>query len=305
MPAITPPRRRLGPVDRSATERMSDDLVSRTRAEERTRVLVVRGDAAPRDEDGALHPFTVAEVERSGGDATWAFLGRRPDGAAVLLAAFDADASEPLPAAGGWGSLRAVSADLDPDDAGLFVTAVALGRWLRDSAHCPFCGTRTVLRSGGWSRRCPHCGREHFPRTDPAVIVAVTHPSDPDRLLLGSNAMWGENRFSCFAGFAEAGESLEDAIVRELHEEAGIVVRAPRYVASQSWPYPRSLMLGFTAEAPADIAAEADGEEIVQVRWFTRAEIVEALAGAGPWQLPGPASIAHRLIREWAEGVRS
>src|SRR5690606_608373 len=108
----------------------------------------------------------------------------------------------------------------------------------RDAAFCPACGALTMLADAGWSRRCPSCGRQHFPRTDPAVIVAITSPADPDVLLLGSNALWGPERFSCFAGFVEAGESLEAAVSREVAEESGIDVVDVRYRGSQAWPYP-------------------------------------------------------------------
>jgi NAD+ diphosphatase len=125
----------------------------------------------------------------------------------------------------------------------------------------------------GWMRACPECGREHFPRTDPAVIVAIDSATDPDRLLLGANAAWGGQRYSCFAGFVEAGESLESAVERELFEEAHVRVRDIRYRASQSWPYPRSLMLGFRATAVDDGEVLPDGDEIISLRWFTRDEI--------------------------------
>lgn len=288
---------RVGPVDRSADERVDDALLDRAAADPRTRVLVVRGDQTPL-ESGGLRVYREDEVPA---DGYRAFLGRAPDGAAVLLAAFPADRDDPVDAPGGWGALRAIGGDLPADDSTTLVTAVALGRWLVDAPFCPACGTRTLERQAGWARHCPNCGREHFPRTDPAVIVAVTRSDDPDLLLLGSNALWGANRYSCFAGFAEAGESLEDAVVREVREEAGVTVRALHYRGSQGWPYPRSLMLGFTAEAELADEAEADGEEIADVRWFTRAEIGEGLAGRGELQLPGPASIARRLISGWYE----
>ncbi len=291
---------RLGPVDRAPTERMTDDLLVQAVTDPRTRVLVVRGDAAALAEDGGLLPVHADALPA---DARLAFLGRRPDGGALLLAAFPPDRDDPIAAPGGWGALRVVGAELHPDDLDVFVTAVALGRWLTDAPYCPACGTRTEERHAGWARHCPSCGREHFPRTDPAVIVAVTSADDPDVLLLGSNALWGADRYSCFAGFAEAGESLEDAVVREVAEEAGVRVRSLSYRGSQGWPYPRSLMLGFTAVADSAGAARADGEEIVDVRWFTRAEIGDALAGCGTLQLPGPVSIASRLIREWYESA--
>ncbi|MGB4777017.1 NAD(+) diphosphatase, partial [Microbacterium sp.] len=207
-----------------------------------------------------------------------------------------------------WGALRAVGGDLPAVDAGIFVEAVALGGWLVGAPFCPACGARTLVRNAGWSRNCPDCGREHFPRTDPAVIVAVTSP-DRSRLLLGKNALWADrNMYSTFAGFVEAGESLEATIVREVHEEAGVTVRDLEYRGSQAWPYPRSLMLGFHATAADPEAARPDGEEIVDVRWFGRDELADALAGARAtdrpgsepgFALPGSASIARRLIADW------
>ncbi|WP_375383893.1 NAD(+) diphosphatase [uncultured Microbacterium sp.] len=299
VPPIAPPLARAD-LDRSAHERADDALVERLRADAATRVLVLHGDSAPLTEAGALRFVTPAEVTDG---AEWAFLGRMPDGAAVLTAVFAREAEQPLPGPHAWGSLRTVGGELSAQDAGFFVEALSLGRWLLDSPFCPFCGTRTIVHNSGWARRCPHCGREHFPRTDPAVIVAITSAQHPDRLLLGSNALWGANRFSCFAGFVEAGESLESAVAREVREESGIEVVNVRYRGSQGWPYPRSLMVGFHATAADDDAALADGDEIVEVRWFDRDEIAAGLAGTGDLLLPGPASIARRLISDWLEGA--
>ena len=259
-------------------------------------MLVLNGDAAPLAEDGALHWVPPAAVP---GGAEWAFLGRGEDGAAVLAAVFSRSEHQLFGAPEGWAALRAVGGSLSAGDAGAFVEALSLGRWLLEAPFCPACGARTETRTAGWSRHCPRCGREHFPRTDPAVIVAITSARRPDRLLLGSNAMWSDNRFSCFAGFVEAGESLEHAVVREVREEAGVDAIDVQYRSSQAWPYPRSLMLGFLAVAADDDAAEPDGEEILAVRWFERAEIGAGLAGEGDLLLPGSASIAHQLISDW------
>lgn len=285
-----------GGWNRRAAERSIPDLVDRVRAEPSARVVVIADDTAPLAAPDALDLVTVDRVP---GDARWAFLGRDDDGAALLVAALPDSAPAPFAAPAGWSSLRGVAGGLDPAQADAFITALSLARWLRDAPHCPACGALTELRSGGWSRSCPACGREHFPRTDPAVIVAVTGARRPDRLLLGSNALWEAERYSCFAGFAEAGESLEDTVAREVHEEAGVQVVDIAYVGSQAWPYPRSLMIGFQASAVADAAARPDGEEILDVRWFTPGEIGDALEGRGSIRLPGPASIAHRLIRRW------
>ncbi|GAA2969836.1 NAD+ diphosphatase [Microbacterium terrae] len=286
--------------DRAGDERAVAGLVDDLRADPRTRVLVIWGDRAPLSAPGALEWSSAADAPAA---AEWALLGRSADGAALLIAVVAADAPEPAPAPAGWAALRTVGGDLAADEASALVTAVALGRWLIDAPFCPECGTRTDLGDAGWSRRCPHCARQHFPRTDPAVIVAVTSAADPDLLLLGSNALWGADRYSCFAGFVEAGESLEAAVVREVGEESGVAVGDVRYRGSQAWPYPRSLMLGFHATAIDDGAAQADGEEIVAVRWFTRDEIGAALDGRSDITLPGAASIARRLIADWWGGV--
>src|SRR5699024_5367722 len=128
----------------------------------------------------------------------------------------------------------------------LAITGVALGRWLRDARYCPGCGSLTTMAMSGWSKRCDACRREHFPRTDPAVIVAPMS-ADGERLLLGANAAWRGEMYSCFAGFVEAGESAETTVHRELAEETGVRLTDVRYLESQAWPYPRSLMLGFHA----------------------------------------------------------
>lgn len=288
-------------IDRAGHERADPGLLARVRAEASTRVLIVVGDRAPLASPDALLLVAPADVPAdAAAEAEWAFLGRDRAGAALVVAALPAADSHPaLDAAVEWAGLRVAGGALAPDETELFAEALSLGRWLVDAPFCPACGTRTELGSAGWSRTCPACGREHFPRTDPAVIVAVTGSRHPDRLLLGSNAMWGAQRYSCFAGFAEAGESLEDAVRREVREEAGVEVTQLRYQGSQPWPYPRSLMVGFIATAADDDAARPDGEEIVAVRWFTRDEIGEALEGRGDVQLPGRASIAHRLISRW------
>ncbi|KFC52074.1 NTP pyrophosphohydrolase, partial [Micrococcus luteus] len=165
---------------------------------------------------------------------------------------------------------------------------------------CAFCGGATDVEAAGWVRRCRDCSREQFPRTDPAVIVAVTDPAG--RILLGRNAAWPEGLYSCLAGFVEPGESLEHAVVREIAEESGITVTQPRYRGSQPWPFPRSLMLGFTALAPAGAEPVPDGEEILSVRWFEREELAH-LAREGDVTLPGAVSIARALIEDWYGGT--
>ncbi len=296
---LQPPALARSVFDTSAAERAAEDLLPRLRSEASTRVLVVRGDRAEVAGD-RLRWRTADEAAAVAGTAEWGFLGRAADGSARLVAASaPGDDADEAPGDDAWASLRMAGGDLIDADAGAFVTAVALGRWFADFGFCPRCGSPAPLRSAGWSRHCTGCGREQFPRTDPAVIVAVRDARD-ERLLLGQNASWAaHNRFSTFAGFVEAGESLETAIRREVAEEAGVVVDELEYRGSQGWPYPRSLMLGFHAVAADAPAARPDGEEIVAVRWFTRDEIASSLAGSGPVSLPGTASIAHRLIADW------
>jgi NAD+ diphosphatase len=236
------------------------------------------------------------------GRTTTAVLGSgAAAGAPIELRVFDeASASLIEPEAARWAGLRDLAPVLDDRDAGLATEALALANWHERHPRCPRCGAETVPVQSGWSRRCVVDDSLHFPRTDPAVIVLVT--DDDDRVLLGSNAMWEQRRFSLLAGFVEPGESLEAAVVREIGEEAGIAVDRVEYAASQPWPFPASIMLGFTARlaAGADPAgAVPDGEEILQLRWLSRADLV---AAEGEVVLPGPSSIARWLLERWFGG---
>ncbi|MTE22895.1 NAD(+) diphosphatase [Microbacterium sp. ZXX196] len=281
-------------VDASAAERTDEGVLARLRAGGDARVVVVSGDALALATD--RDALELVSVDSAPAGATWAFLGRAEGGNAVLLAAAPAGAD--APSGTRWGAFRDVGARLAPGATDLAVSAVALARWHVAAPFCPACGALTRFETAGWSRRCSGCGREHFPRTDPAVIVAVSR-ADDEALLLGANAAWGGRMYSCFAGFVEAGETAEQAVHRELAEEAGIRVRDVRYVASQAWPYPRSLMLGFHATVVDAGEAREDGEEIVALRWFSRDEVARGLRGEGDVSLPGGVSVAHRLIRAW------
>jgi NAD+ diphosphatase len=195
-----------------------------------------------------------------------------------------------------WSHLRQVGATMPARDAGLGVTAVALAAWHRSHRCCPRCGTPTVVGHAGWVRHCPTDGTDQYPRTDPAVIMAVVDADD--RLLLGHAAHWPERRFSTLAGYVEPGESLEQAVRREVDEEVGVVVGAVAYRGSQPWPFPASLMLAFRAQATST-ELRPDGVEVTEARWFTRTELADA-AAAGEVLLPMRASIARALIEEWA-----
>lgn len=201
---------------------------------------------------------------------------------------------EPLPGLR-WVALRAIGAELSDADAGLATTAVALDAWHARHPRCPRCGAPTTSTAAGWTRRCTVDGSEHYPRTDPAVIMAVV--DDSDRLLLGHAAAWAPHRFSTLAGFVEAGESVEHAVRREVAEETTVLVGDVAYAGSQPWPFPASLMLGFRARAlSTDVVV--DGVELTEARWFSRDELAAAVA-TGDLVLPSPASIAHALIEDW------
>lgn len=289
---ILPPLAR-SVLDRAAERRTEPDLLETLREDPATRVVVIRGDETLFSTAGALALRSPFAIE---GDATWGFLGAANGlNYVVCVPAADTTVDD---LGGEWHSLRMRGGDISDFDAGIFVEALSLARWYVDAPFCTFCGSTTTLKQAGWMRECDGCSRQHFPRTDPAIIVAVV---DGDRILLGSNALWSSNRFSCFAGFVEAGESLEAAVHREVAEEAGVTVHGVRYFGSQAWPYPRSLMLGFFADVTADEVAHADGEEILEVRWFTKAEVRAAYAGESDVVLPGSASIAYALISSWAQ----
>jgi NAD+ diphosphatase len=196
-------------------------------------------------------------------------------------------------------SLRQVGALLSDRDAGLLTHAVALANWHDTHTHCPRDGTPTVPAPAGHLTTCPTDGSEHFPRLDPAVIMLVTDPDD--RCLLARNALWPKGRMSVLAGFVEPGESAEHAVAREVFEETAITVGHIRYLGSQPWPMPRSLMLGFQAAAPAGQRITVDAEEIGEARWFTREEMLAAI-GTGELAVAPTSSIARRLIEFWYGG---
>lgn len=283
--------------DRAAQLRDEPGVLDELRGSDQARVIVVREGRA-RVAEGVLVAVPPHEV----GEARWALLGTAVDGVPLLLADVE-PIEESIDAAPAetWLGLRDTAGLLDGESTELLIEATSVAAWLRDASFCPTCGSATELRQAGWSRRCLSQGHEIFPRTDPAVIVAI-ESADGQRLLLGANVRWHGRMYSCFAGFVEAGESLEGTAHREIEEEAGVRLSSLRYVSSQPWPYPRSLMVGFLATASDESAARPDGEEIIDVRWFTREEIGSALAGNGPVALPGPASIAHALIARWHEG---
>ena len=223
-------------------------------------------------------------------------VGALPDGVELVLlgvdgdghAVFAADPGDELP--GERRGLRDLAPMLSQAEGGMVAHAVGLLNWHRRHRFCANCGAPSEAREAGHVRVCPACGTQHHPRTDPVVIMLVT---DGDRALLGRQAQWPAGRYSALAGFVEPGESLEEAVAREVREEAGVQVADVRYRSSQPWPFPTSLMLGFSARWAGGEPVVRDGE-LEDVGWFTRQAIVD-----GDLLLPPPTAIARRLIDEW------
>ncbi|WP_156753935.1 NAD(+) diphosphatase [Actinokineospora pegani] len=205
-----------------------------------------------------------------------------------------------------WHDLRAIGALLDDTEAGLFTTAVGLANWHARSRFCAKCGSPVAPVAAGWAMHCTGCGREEYPRTDPAVICLVHDGvgENGENVLLARQPIWPEGRFSVLAGFVETGESLEACVEREIGEEVGVLVSDIRYLGSQPWPFPRSIMIGFVATAdPSAPLVPADGE-IEQARWVPRSVVRAALEAGGAVDglvLPGATSIARQMISGWAE----
>ena len=279
-----------GTLDRVALNRRDEAWLDAAWADPRTRVLVVQeGRALVVFEPSPALVLVPPEQAPDGG--RW-LLGVDGDGVAYF------GVPGPLPAVEGAqpAGLRRVGALLGDRDSGLLTHAVALEHWHDTHRYCPRCGAETRTAAAGHVRVCPRDGSEHFPRVDPAVIMLVT--DEADRVLLARGPQWPADRRSILAGFVEPGESLEQAVAREVQEEVGLPVRDVRYLGSQPWPLPRSLMIGFTARADGGLPLRPDPEEILDAAWYTRDELRAAI-DAGEIVAPGPLSIAAQLIMRW------
>jgi NAD+ diphosphatase len=214
-----------------------------------------------------------------------------------VLVEMGSESAMALPHGASFEELRPLSPLLAGEEAGLLAYARALSIWRARQQYCGACGAATVAQRAGHCMRCSNeaCAQEFFPRLDPAIIVLV---SEGERALLGRQATWPEGRYSTIAGFVEPGESLEDAVAREVQEETGVPVAGARYHSSQPWPFPASLMIGFRAWAPPGTHPARAGGELEDARWFTREEI-----RSGAALLPPAHSISRRLISEWLEGT--
>jgi NAD+ diphosphatase len=285
-------------LDRASALRRDPQWLARLLRERGTRAVAASSDGVLLDEGPAtaLPRFIMPGLEPDQADPI--LLGLEEGHA---LFALDLDALEPAirsPLLPGRrvAPLREAGAVLSQSEGGLAAYLVALLNWHRRHPHCSVCGALTAIGEGGLSRCCPACGAIHFPRTDPAVIVLV---SDGDRVLLGRHREWPPAQYSILAGFVSPGESLEEAVAREVLEEAGIEVRDPVFVTSQPWPFPSSLMLGFKADSDGGEPTARDGE-LEDVRWFTRDEVGSALAvETTGLRLPPSVSISRLLVELW------
>ena len=221
-----------------------------------------------------------------------------PVGTPMVLAVLgDAEAKDLEADTAKWVVLRRSGAGLSARDAGMYAQALAMANWHSSHQHCNQCGSATEVGKAGWTRVCIRDGKEIYPRTDPAVIVSII--DDQDRILLGSQGVWEENRWSILAGYVEPGESLNAAVEREMFEESGVRVEDIQFLGSQAWPFPYSLMMGFTARARGEQLQVPDGIEIAKLRWFSREDIRNE---AQQILLPGPLTIARVMIEHWYGG---
>lgn len=299
-------------VDRRSERRGDADWLARRLADPSSQLTAVWRERSlvfdAHTGDRGPVPGTVATVEAAGlvdGAEDVVFLGE-----AEGVAYFSVDLSDredplagPLRGAGRFVELRQVGSAMSGRGANLLAYARAMATWHRRHRFCGQCGAATESRNAGHLRVCTVCGIEHFPRTDPAVIMLVhTEAGDGGSCLLGRQASWPPGMFSALAGFVEPGESLESAVAREVREETGIAVDTVSYHSSQPWPFPTSIMLGFYATSPGG-DVQVDTDELEQAVWATRSELEYALR-AREVRLPPPFSIARRLIDDWLRAER-
>ncbi len=281
------------PLDRADHIRVDDEALAGL-MNWRARVLLLDGLLPGVDETGGLVWGSLADVPE---DAELVFLGML-DGKAHFA---------PVPGEGADGPAYAMPrawqlmTQLSPPDLAIYGGARSLVDWHARHRFCARCGSSTKPVKGGWQRHCDNCGADHFPRTDPVTIMLVEHE---DKLLLGRQPRFPPKMYSALAGFVEPGETIEEAVAREIHEEAGVRVRDVRYIASQPWPFPSQLMIGCTSVAD-DPELTIDTTELEDARWFTRAELEEARAageaGTDLLYFPRPFAIAHHLVTWWLD----
>ena len=285
--------------DRAGDKRVDEAWLAGAWADPRTRVVPLAGTRFPVSGDGASVRWRrsgdLADVDRR------LFLGLRDEIPHFAVLVDEPTVDEPTDDeptdAERWTTLRGVLQTLPEPDAGFVVHAVALAEWHAAHRFCPRCGGRLRSAEAGHVLTCEQCSRQQFPRSDPAVIMMVTHE---ERALLGRQPSWPEGRYSTLAGFVEPGESLEEAVVREVAEETGVEVTDVTYFGNQPWPFPQSLMVGFFARA-VTTEVTVDGDELSDARWFSREEMKSG-AEAGSLVLPSGISISRSLVEAWYGG---
>lgn len=302
------------PIDRLDHLRADNDAISAFWQQQSTQIIVFWRNRVLIEQKGqqtpTLHPLKRNNLSGAGryqtllgtiGTTCWFSIELESDTEPDLVSLLQG--SDTDPAICSFAELRVIGPHLPPDDGGLAIYARALGNWQNRSGFCPVCGQPAELVNAGHVRQCSNgdCGTQIFPRTDPAVIMLVTDSLDSNRCLLGRSKGWPDGVYSTLAGFVEAGESLEAAVAREVHEETGITVEEIGYVASQPWPFPQSIMLGFNAVATSS-EIKINESELDDARWFSR----EELTAFGEWgetsdrfKLPRRDSIARYLIEYW------
>ena len=293
-------------LDRAERERRDESWIAARTVDASSRFLPVtdQGVLVAEDAGPGLAWASREEIDRLAGSVEPIFLGLM-DGVAHFAVDVTKDESTVEALSQGDGRRfedpRSATEFLSMSDAGITAQARCQMNWHKSHAYCSRCGQPSEIRRGGQVRRCPSCGAEHFPRTDPVVITLV---SDGDRCLLGQSRgrLSRSNMYSALAGFMDQGESIEEAVAREIREEAGIEVKNVRYHSSQPWPFPNSLMIGCHAHAATTTIA-MDPEEMSDVRWFSREETLLAIEERSEvLKVPGRIAIAYHLIRTWAVG---
>lgn len=290
-------------LDRTAERRDDESWVAAQAASPTARYLLMdaRGDVFVHRDDDRLRWLDAGDRARWLADAEFSFLGVTSQGATFLMAIEDSRQVEALEAAldARRASLRSAGLLLPADEAGLFAYAKGLTHWQRETRHCTYCGAPLQRVSSGHRAQCTNagCARLHFPRTDAAVIMLVEHDG---ACLLGRQANWPAGRYSTLAGFVEPGEALEDAVRREVAEEAGVIVGEVHYHSSQPWPMPASLMIGFIATAVSREIVMRDNE-LEDARWFTPQQIVDGIAD-GSFVPSMALSVSYQLLASWLQG---
>lgn len=292
-------------LDRAAHLRTNDEKLFALESRPDARAYVIYRDSlvVKQDETGPRVLLSINEALKYGANAGTVFLGLR-DGAPVFGMGIAPQAAEQLVGRSDVAvtELRgmAMQGTVPPDQLSAIAMAKSMVGWHQRHGFCANCGTRTAMKEGGWKRVCPSCKAEHFPRTDPVVIMLVTHG---DKCLLGRQKQFPPGMYSCLAGFVEAAETIEDAVRREVFEESGIRCAEVNYYMTQPWPYPSSLMIGCTTRATNEEIV-VDRVELEDARWFDRDEAALMLKRQHPDGLAGPHpfAIAHHLVGRWLHG---